>query len=77
MSSKVQAEFGTTINYEQQDARSSSPILLPLPLLRLPHYAKQFTCISVHPRGAGETDKPRALTPWNCLPTCLHAGDWR
>ena len=40
---------------------SSSPILrrtTPATPFRCADYAKQFTCISVDPRGAGETDKP-------------------
>jgi 3-oxoadipate enol-lactonase len=61
--SKVQAN-GITINYEQQGA--GEPLVL-IPYLAADHacyafqvadYAKHFTCISVDPRGAGETDKP-------------------
>lgn len=53
-----------TMNYEQQGA--GEPLLL-IPYLaadnacyafQLADYAKEFTCISVDPRGAGETDKP-------------------
>src|SRR5882672_4789090 len=53
-----------TMNYEQQGA--GEPLLL-IPYLaadnacyafQVADYAKQFTCISVDPRGAGETDKP-------------------
>jgi 3-oxoadipate enol-lactonase len=53
-----------TMNYEQQGA--GEPLLL-IPYLaadnacyafQLADYAKQFNCISVDPRGAGETDKP-------------------
>src|SRR5271154_2268013 len=60
---KVQAN-GTTINYESQGA--GEPLVL-IPFLaadnacyafQLADYAKRFTCISVDPRGAGETDKP-------------------
>jgi pimeloyl-ACP methyl ester carboxylesterase len=61
--SKVQAN-GITINYEQQGA--GEPLVL-IPYLAADHacyafqvadYAKHFTCISLDPRGAGETDKP-------------------
>ena len=61
--SKVQAN-GITINYEQQG--TGEPLVL-IPYLAADHacyafqvadYAKHFTCISVDPRGAGETDKP-------------------
>jgi pimeloyl-ACP methyl ester carboxylesterase len=53
-----------TLNYEQQGA--GEPLLL-IPYLaadnacyafQVADYAKQFTCISVDPRGAGESDKP-------------------
>jgi len=53
-----------TMNYEQQGA--GEPLLL-IPYLaadnacyafQVSDYAKQYTCISVDPRGAGETDKP-------------------
>jgi pimeloyl-ACP methyl ester carboxylesterase len=53
-----------TINYEQQG--TGEPLLL-IPYLaadnacyafQVEEYAKQFTCISVDPRGAGESDKP-------------------
>ena len=53
-----------TINYEQQG--SGEPLVL-IPYLaadsacyafQVAEYAKHFTCISVDPRGAGETDKP-------------------
>ena len=53
-----------TINYEQQGA--GEPLLL-IPYLaadnacyafQVGDYAKQFTCISMDPRGAGESDKP-------------------
>jgi hypothetical protein len=73
--SKVQAN-GITINYEQQG--TGEPLVL-IPYLAADHacyafqvadYAKQFTCISLDPRGAGETDKPeRAPIRWNCSPT--------
>ena len=61
--SKVQAN-GITINYEQQG--TGEPLIF-IPYLAADHacyafqvadYAKHFTCISVDPRGAGETDKP-------------------
>ena len=61
--SKVQAN-GITINYEQQG--TGEPLVF-IPYLAADHacyafqvadYAKHFTCISVDPRGAGETDKP-------------------
>ena len=60
---KVQAN-GITINYEQQG--SGEPLVL-IPYLaadnacyafQVADYAKHFTCISLDPRGAGETDKP-------------------
>jgi pimeloyl-ACP methyl ester carboxylesterase len=53
-----------TMNYEQQG--SGEPLIL-IPFLaadnacyafQIPEYAKHFTCISIDPRGAGETDKP-------------------
>ena len=53
-----------TINYERQG--TGEPLLL-IPYLaadnacyafQVADYAKHFTCISVDPRGAGETDKP-------------------
>jgi len=53
-----------TINYEQQG--SGEPLIL-IPFLaadnacyafQVAEYAKHFTCISIDPRGAGETDKP-------------------
>jgi pimeloyl-ACP methyl ester carboxylesterase len=61
--SKVQAN-GITINYEQQG--TGEPLIL-IPYLaadyacyafQVADYAKHFTCISLDPRGAGETDKP-------------------
>ena len=61
--SKVQAN-GIIMNYEQQG--TGEPLVL-IPYLAADHacyafqigdYAKRFTCISVDPRGAGETDKP-------------------
>ncbi len=60
---KVKAN-GITMNYEQQGA--GEPLVL-IPYLaadnacyafQVADYAKQLTCISVDPRGAGETDKP-------------------
>jgi pimeloyl-ACP methyl ester carboxylesterase len=53
-----------TINYESQG--SGEPLVL-IPYLaadnacyafQVAEYAKHFTCISIDPRGAGETDKP-------------------
>ncbi|MEK1888706.1 MAG: alpha/beta hydrolase [Phyllobacterium sp.] len=53
-----------TINYEQQG--SGEPLLM-IPYLaadnacyafQVEDYAKRFTCISLDPRGAGESDKP-------------------
>ena len=53
-----------TINYESQG--SGEPLVL-IPYLaadnacyafQVADYAKHFTCISLDPRGAGETDKP-------------------
>ncbi len=61
--SKVTAN-GITMNYEQQG--SGEPLVL-IPYLaadnacyafQVADYAQQFTCISVDPRGAGESDKP-------------------
>jgi pimeloyl-ACP methyl ester carboxylesterase len=60
---KVQAN-GITINYEKQG--EGEPLVL-IPYLaadnacyafQVADYAKKFTCISLDPRGAGETDKP-------------------
>src|SRR6476620_5775864 len=60
---KVNAN-GVTINYERQG--SGEPLVL-IPYLaadnacyafQVADYAKHFTCISLDPRGAGETDKP-------------------
>jgi pimeloyl-ACP methyl ester carboxylesterase len=56
-----------TMNYDQQGA--GEPLIL-IPYLAADHacyafqvaeYAKYFTCISVDPRGAGETDKPEGV----------------
>ena len=56
-----------TMNYEQQG--SGEPLVL-IPYLaadnacyafQVAEYAKHFTCISVDPRGAGETDKPAGV----------------
>ena len=56
-----------TVNYDQQGA--GAPLIL-IPYLaadyacyafQVADYAKHFTCISVDPRGAGETDKPEAV----------------
>src|SRR5688572_31791139 len=53
-----------TMHYDQQG--SGEPLIL-IPYLaadpacyvfQVPEYAKHFTCISIDPRGAGETDKP-------------------
>lgn len=55
---------GMMMNYDQQG--SGEPLIL-LPYLAADHacyafqvadYSKHFTCVSVDPRGAGETDKP-------------------
>jgi 3-oxoadipate enol-lactonase len=63
---KVQAN-GITINYERQGA--GDPLVL-IPFLaadnacyafQVADYAKRFTCISIDPRGAGETDKPEGV----------------
>ena len=60
---KVDAN-GITINYERQG--TGEPLVL-IPYLAADHacyafqvadYAKHFTCISLDPRGTGETDKP-------------------
>ena len=56
-----------TINYDQQGA--GEPLVL-IPYLTADHacyafqvaeYAKHFTCISIDPRGAGESDKPEGV----------------
>lgn len=56
-----------TVNYEQQG--TGEPLIL-IPYLAADHacyafqvaeYAKHFTCISLDPRGAGETDKPEGV----------------
>src|SRR5258707_14853326 len=56
-----------TMNYDQQG--TGEPLIL-IPYLAADHacyafqvaeYAKHFTCISVDPRGAGETDKPEGV----------------
>jgi 3-oxoadipate enol-lactonase len=58
---------GITMNYEQQG--DGEPLIL-IPYLaadnacyafQVAEYAKHFTCISVDPRGAGETDKPEGV----------------
>jgi len=60
---KIKAN-GITMNYEQQG--TGEPLVL-IPYLaadnacyafQVAEYAKHFTCISIDPRGAGETDKP-------------------
>jgi pimeloyl-ACP methyl ester carboxylesterase len=58
---KVEAN-GITINYEQQ---GDGEPLIPYTAadnacyaFQVAEYAKNYTCISVDPRGAGETDKP-------------------
>ncbi|MFN2432262.1 MAG: alpha/beta fold hydrolase, partial [Gemmatimonadota bacterium] len=56
-----------TMNYDQEG--SGEPLVL-IPYLtadcacyafQVAEYSKHFTCISVDPRGAGETDKPRGV----------------
>jgi pimeloyl-ACP methyl ester carboxylesterase len=56
-----------TMNYDQQGA--GEPLIL-IPYLaadcacytfQVAEYAKHFTCISVDPRGAGQTDKPEGV----------------
>ena len=63
---KVKAN-GITMNYDQQGV--GEPLIL-IPYLaadyacyafQVAEYAKHFTCISVDPRGAGETDKPEGV----------------
>ncbi|HET7031964.1 MAG TPA: alpha/beta hydrolase [Casimicrobiaceae bacterium] len=58
---------GISMHYEQQG--SGEPLVL-IPFLaadnacyafQIPDYAKHFTCISVDPRGAGESDKPPGI----------------
>src|SRR5437660_8378946 len=60
---KVKANH-LTMNYDQQG--TGDPLIL-IPYLaadyacyafQVADYAKHFTCISIDPRGAGETDKP-------------------
>ncbi len=60
---KIKAN-GITINYDQQG--TGEPLVL-IPYLaadyacyafQVAEYSKHFTCISVDPRGAGDTDKP-------------------
>src|SRR5215210_2813617 len=55
------------MNYDQQG--TGEPLIL-IPYLAADHacyafqvaeYAKHFTCISLDPRGAGETDKPEGV----------------
>jgi pimeloyl-ACP methyl ester carboxylesterase len=60
---KVQAN-GITMNYDQQGT-GEPLILIPYTAadyacyaFQVADYAKHFTCISIDPRGAGETDKP-------------------
>ena len=64
-----------TMNYESQG--SGEPLVL-IPYLaadnacyafQVADYAKHFTCISVDPRGAGETDKPAGAYSTECSPT--------
>ncbi len=56
-----------TVNYDRQG--SGEPLIL-IPYLaadyacyafQVAEYAKHFTCISMDPRGAGETDKPEGV----------------
>jgi 3-oxoadipate enol-lactonase len=63
---KVKAN-NLTMHYEQQG--TGDPLIL-IPYLAADHacyafqvaeYAKHFTCISIDPRGAGETDKPAGV----------------
>ena len=63
---KVRAN-NLTINYDEQG--TGEPLIL-IPYLaadcacyafQLADYAKHFTCISLDPRGAGETDKPEGV----------------
>jgi pimeloyl-ACP methyl ester carboxylesterase len=63
---KVRAN-NLTMNYDQQGA--GEPLIL-IPYTAADHacyafqvaeYAKHFTCISLDPRGAGETDKPEGV----------------
>ena len=58
---------GITMNYDQQG--DGEPLIL-IPYMaadnacyafQVAEYAKHFTCISVDPRGAGETDKPEGV----------------
>ena len=82
---KVKAN-GITMNYEQQG--TGEPLVL-IPYLaadnacyafQVADYAKQFTYISVDPRGAGETDKPAGAYSMELFVRRrrrLHAGDRR
>ena len=63
---KVKANH-LTMNYDQQG--TGDPLIL-IPYLaadyacyafQVADYAKHFTCISLDPRGAGETDKPEGV----------------
>ena len=60
---KIQAN-GITMNYDQQGT-GEPLILIPYTAadyacyaFQVADYAKHFTCLSLDPRGAGETDKP-------------------
>ena len=75
-----------TINYESQG--SGEPLVL-IPYLaadnacyafQVADYAKHFTCISLDPRGAGETDKPDGTYSTELFAddvAAFHAGDRR
>jgi hypothetical protein len=59
-----------TMNYEQQGTGASRLSLIPYLAadnacyaFQVADYAKQFTCISIDPRGAGEK--------WNFLKSCV------
>jgi pimeloyl-ACP methyl ester carboxylesterase len=63
-----------TINYETQG--SGEPLIL-IPYLaadnacyafQVAEYSKHFTCISLDPRGAGESDKPDGIYSTECSP---------
>jgi pimeloyl-ACP methyl ester carboxylesterase len=70
-----------TINYEQRG--SGEPLIL-IPYLaadnacyafQVAEYAEHFTCISVDPRGAGETDKPDGAYTTELMANVIQAKD--
>jgi pimeloyl-ACP methyl ester carboxylesterase len=70
-----------TMNYEQQG--SGEPLIL-IPYLaadnacyafQVAEYAEHFTCISVDPRGAGETDKADGAYTTELMADVIQAKD--